>query len=253
MNSRISFVVAGLVLVAASFAGLSSSRVAAQSSQTWQATIQPSNNSGVRGTATFQLNGNDVTVTVKTTGNSPGLAHAQHIHVGGRNVCPDPSADADKDGYVSATEAMPYAGEMKISLTTQGDVSVGSALAVDRMPVADNNGTVNYQRTFTLPAGVTPDQLVKSTIDIHGISAISGDKAKYDGNKKSDLNAGVPFETTVPSACGVLTGAPVGGVAAGGGSTSGVERKPLIFAGTIALLASILLYAFRREHLRPTL
>jgi hypothetical protein len=88
----------------------------------------------------------------------------------------------------------------------------------------------------------------------HGISELTGDKAKYDGTKKSELDNKLPAETTLPSACGKLTAVPAGGVATGGGSTAGIEHTGLFATGAIALIAagSMTLLHLRREALTVT-
>jgi hypothetical protein len=179
------------------------------------------------------------TFTVSTTTASPSLAHAQHIHIGGTHSCPDLSADKDKDGLISTTEGQPSYGPIEVSLTTTGDVSKDSGLAVERFPVANADGTVTYTRTFDLPEGVTSEMIGTGVIVTHGISELSGDKAKYDGDKKSDIPGSetLPLEATIPSTCGKLTAMPVGGVGAGGGNTAGVEKVSLALAGVAALAA----------------
>ncbi|MDL2363230.1 MAG: hypothetical protein QFB86_02520 [Patescibacteria group bacterium] len=190
---------------------------------------------------TVTTNG-DGTFTVKTTGASPSLAHAQHIHVGGTHTCPDISADKDGDGLINTTEGTPSYGPIEISLTTSGDTSKDSGLAVDRFPVADANGNVNYERTFPLPTGVTEDMIAQGVVVTHGVSELSGDKAKYDGDKKSDIpkSESLPLEATIPAACGKLVSmtSPSGGVAAGGGSTMGIENSAAFGVGLVALAAA---------------
>ncbi|NEE50180.1 hypothetical protein G3M55_36935, partial [Streptomyces sp. SID8455] len=68
--------------------------------------------------------------------------------------CPDKSADKDGDGIVTTAEGLPTYGDINISLTTKGDTSKDSGLAVDRMPVADKNGKLTYSRTITVSQDV---------------------------------------------------------------------------------------------------
>jgi len=132
------------------------------------------------------------------------LPHAQHLHIGGENQCPSPSADTNNDGFISVAEGAPNYGGIKISLTESGDVSPSSGLALDRFPVANANGEVNYERTFTLPENVTAEDLRNAVVVQHGISELFDDTAMYDGEKRSSINQDVPFEATVPAACGEL-------------------------------------------------
>lgn len=215
--------------------------------QTYQANLTSLNGSGTSGTATVTTNGNQVTVRVNTNGASANLAHAQHLHIGGRNVCPDPSADTNNSGFINTVEGQPAYGEVKVSLTTSGDVGAGSALAVDRFPVATADGQVSYERTFTLPKGVSMNDLSKAVVVQHGISKIYDDKAKYDGAPRSTLDESLPFEATAPAACGKLTSAPAGGVGAGGGGTAGLENTSFIALGSAGLMAAAGAYWYSRR------
>lgn len=221
-------------------------------SQTYQVNLTQANNSGASGTATVTLTGNNAKVSVRATGLSPNLPHVTHIHVGGQNVCPTSAADTDKDGFVNVKEATPYVGDMKVALTTSGDTSANSGLATDRAPKADAKGNLSYDRTFALPSGVSAASLAKSTIDIHGISTLFNDKAKYDGDKKSDLDSKQPFEVTVPAACGVLSTTPVGGADTGAGSTAGIENPGLLAGGALAIIggAAALFYSRRMAYVQ---
>lgn len=160
------------------------------------------------GAATLRLDGSELTVTVNVTELSPSLTHPQHLHIGGRNECPDESMAGDDD-VITTAEGVPAYGEVKISLTETGDVTADSALAVDRFPKADANGELSYSRTFPLPESVTGEELADAVIVIHGISTLSGDPAAYDGDAKSSLDPALPLEATVPAACAPLD--PTGG------------------------------------------
>lgn len=224
--------------------------VSAQSNtQTFQANLSALNNSGTTGTATIKVTGDQATVTVHTDGASAGLPHAQHIHIGGNNTCPTMSADKNNDGVVSTVEGQPAYGTIKVSLTSSGDVSANSGLAVDRMPKADANGMVTYNRTFTLPSGVTADDLANGVIVQHGVASISGDKTKYDGTAKSELDKSLPLEATAPNACGKLTAMPVGGASTGAGSTAGTENEAMFAVGGAALAAGGTSLFLRRRNL----
>jgi Cu/Zn superoxide dismutase len=242
---------AASLLVAASTATAAFSVTAPASAQaatqTYQVNLTQANNSGASGTATVTLSGNNAKVSVRATGLSANLPHVIHIHVGGQNVCPTAAADTDKDGFVNVKEATPYVGDMKVALTTSGDTSANSGLATDRAPKADAKGNLSYDRSFALPSGVSAASMAKSTIDIHGISSLFNDKAKYDGDKKSDLDNKLPFETTVPAACGVLSTTPVGGADTGVGSTAGIENPGLLVGGTLAIIGGAAAFLYSRR------
>lgn len=233
----------GGLLLALAFTGT----VAAQSAaQVFQANLTQLNSSGTTGTATVRLEGNQATVNVNATGASPNLAHATHIRVGGTGSCPTNRSTNTRD-------AQSAIGQVAVSLTTTGDVNPSSALAVDRMPKADGQGRISYSRTFTLPQGVTAAQMNTATISVHGVSKLGGDRNKYDGNAKSELDNKLPAEATAPAACGDLNAAPAGGVATGGGSTAGVEHTALFGIGASALIASgVLTLVYLRRSVLAT-
>lgn len=189
--------------------GLASATPQAHRSQTrvYRANLSQLNNSGDRGNARFELKGNQLTVSLRTYGASPNLPHAQHFHIGGeRHECPTVgNDDTDHDGFISSVEGTPSYGPVRISLTTSGDVSAASGLAIDRFPIADAHGMVDYHRTFTLPEGINADDIKNAVVVQHGISELFNDLAKYDGEKRSTLDASLPFEATVPASCGKLT------------------------------------------------
>lgn len=108
-------------------------------------------------------------------------------------------ADVDNDGYVSGAEGVPFYGAVVNSFTTSGDTTEDSALALGRFPVANANGDYLYTRTFTLADEIT--DLEDVAIVVHG--ADINENGVYDGAKRSTLDPALPFEGTVPVACGV--------------------------------------------------
>lgn len=141
-------------------------------------------------------------VTVEATGMSPDAPHAQHLHgaVGSVAECPTPANDTDGDGFVSVVEGVPSYGSIQASLTTEGDASPASGLAVERYPVSAD-GTYSYMRVFDIPQDVA-DNLGNLAVVLHGAD-LDGSGA-YDGEKRSSLTDDLPFEATVPAACGEL-------------------------------------------------
>lgn len=240
--------VSGATMLAATAFSPMVSAQTPSAAQTYQVNLAQQNKSNASGTGTVTVNGTNVTVAIRATGLSAGLAHAAHIHAGGKAVCAPTTADTNKDGYVDAKEAEPSVGPLKVSLTTTGDTGTSSALAVDRMPKADSKGVLTYNRTFALPSGVTAADMKKATIDIHGISTLFNDKAKYDGDKKSELDNKLAFEITVPAACGTLATNPTGGAATGVGSVSGIESPALFIGGAAAILGAAAAVAIARKQ-----
>lgn len=236
--------VAAIVGIAAT----SVSPVLAQSAdQTFQANLTELNGSGTTGTATVTTKGNQVTVKVNTTGASANLVHAQHLHIGGQGICPDISADTNKSGFINTVEGQPFYGEVKVSLTTQGDTSANSKTALDRFPKADAKGNVSYTRTFTLPSGVSVQDLSNAVVVQHGISKLYDKPDQYDGHPRSSLNKDVPFETTAPAACGALSSMAAGSVGTGAGSTAGSESRAAIVLGATALVGAGALALYRKK------
>lgn len=133
-------------------------------------------------------------------GLSPRLPHAQHIHGIAMNRCPtaDRRDDGTDDGLIDTLEAVPDYGAVQTSLTTRGDTSAASALAVDRFPVARRNSVVVYRRTFQIgrdiPRSVARN-LGRHHIVVHGID-INHNGAYDFGAGVSSLDEDLPLEAT---------------------------------------------------------
>lgn len=228
---------------ALALAAVTSSPAAAEGTA-YQIDLDALNNSGGSGTAMLSLDGTRLTVEIESEGLVPGQPHAQHIHgsTDGHDFhCPDASADKDGDGIVTTSEGLPIYGEINISLTTEGDTSAASGLAVDRMPVADAQGKLSYERTITVSQDVA-DHIKDLHVVQHGIDP-NGNKQYDFGVGKSDLDPKLPQEATAPAVCGLVEGAavgsvPVGGVETGSGPAPGNEVSgALVAAGGVAFLA----------------
>ncbi|WP_436531860.1 hypothetical protein [Actinoplanes sp. HUAS TT8] len=220
------------------------------------------NHSGASGTATLTaMSDGDLQVSIRSTGLVPNSPHAQHLHGSTEGMdfhCPDMSADQDGNGYVSTEEGMPVYGNIFVSLTTKGDTTPKSGLAVDRMPTADAKGNLAYDRVIPaadLPAG-TIAHLKDLHVVEHGIDANKNGKYDLAGLGESTLAksaglSGIPEEVTDPALCGMVSGAavgsvPVGGVATGDGSTRH-DSAPLYALGGFALLAAAGAFVARRR------
>jgi hypothetical protein len=220
-----------------------------QQTRVYHANLTSLNKSGTTGTATVKVMGDKATVKIDSTGASAGLRHAQHIHIGGKNVCPTKKADKNNDGVVSTVEGKPAYGGIKVSLTTKGKTGHKSALAVKRFPSASKKGAISYSRTFTLPKGVSASDIGKGVIVQHGVASLSGKKSKYDGKAKSQLDKSLPLEVTAPADCGKLVAAPKGGASTGGGATAGIEDPALFAIGGTAIVAAGVALGFRARSL----
>lgn len=173
--------------------------------------IQPANVPGGQATGTTRIkalpNGK-LQVTVEAWGLSPNLPHAMHLHgVPGDATdmaCPGPDA-AGADGVVTVVDGVPFYGGILTSLTSTGDVSASSALALDRYAVADATGYLYYQRTLTSIPGYTDAgtvQVVVHGIDFDGNGQYAFNAADPFSSRSSSLGASIPLEATVPVLCG---------------------------------------------------
>lgn len=189
---------------------------------TLSANLTELNNSGASGSATVVVRNQTIQhVEVHAHGLSPDAPHAQHIHYGddARNECPQLFDDANEDGRINTIEGVPAYGPVVVSLTTTGDTTPASLLAVDRFPVAVD-GSYFYSRSnidFTRVAGTgyaggggTPKQIADSIRDgegvvvIHGIDYNSDGVYSFSDEGVSELNPNLPAEATDPAVCGVL-------------------------------------------------
>ncbi len=173
--------------------------------------VQPDSVPGSRATGTTRVKAlpNDkVQVKVEASGLAPGLPHAMHLHgVPGDQAdlgCPGP-AQAGSDGVVTVVDGIPSYGSILASLTTRGDTSPSSALALDRFPVADETGHLSYSRTFRNEAALADAgtvQVVIHGIDFDGNGAYAFNADDPYSARGSSLNPSIPLEATVPVLCG---------------------------------------------------
>lgn len=242
MRKTFTLVAAGVAVLALPTAALADSHT-----QQFSANITQANETGASATANISLDGTTATVTIDGDGFFEGFPHAIHMHgePGGDNVCGplnpgDPGfeeADEDGDGFLSVVEGVPAYGPVTVSLTTEGDTSPDSGLAVDRFPTSS---TIDYERTFELEPEVA-ENLSSLHIVIHGAdlddSGEIGDLEDENGDiKPSSLDPELPFEATAVAACGQITASAAGGVDTGAGGTapSGNDAG-LLAAGALAL------------------
>ena len=216
--------------------------------QTFVTQLDALNKSGASGTGKVMVNGNQLHVMVNSSGLVAGAPHAQHIHFGeqARHECPTMEADdEDGDTFISTAEGEPAYGPINVSLTTEGDVSPESALAVERFPTGD---TVTYDRTFDIPAGFDMANLEDAVIVQHGIDVNGNGTYDMDAIGASELDPSLPAEATHPATCGALNLAGAGGMATGGGGTAGVENSNMLAAGTASILGAAALAVYSRRR-----
>ena len=241
-----------VVLAAAAFPLLTMTAASAhEGTHSYQADLAALNQSGVTGTGMATLDGTTATVMIEASGLLAGAPHAQHFHIGAQGTCPTDADDTNGDGFVSVSEGVPYYGAIGTSLTTSGDTSPDSGLAIDRFPT---DGNISYERTIE----VTPDVAASfeagtAVLVLHGVD--KDGSGTYDGTVMSDLDPSLPMEATAPAACGAFSEsqmgtAPNGGAETGGGSTAGVEQQTAIGVGAVALVgaAAAGAMAYRRRQ-----
>jgi hypothetical protein len=202
--------------------GSSENTRGAEKTVTLTADLTELNDSGASGSATVVVRNQKILqVDVHADGLSPDAPHAQHIHYGddARNECPQLFDDANDDGRINTLEGVPAYGPVVVSLTTTGDTSPASLLAVDRFPVA-MGGSYTYSRSnieFTDVAGTgygagggTAKQIADSVREGEGVVVIHGLDYDEDGaysfseQGSSELDGSLPAEATDPAVCGVL-------------------------------------------------
>jgi hypothetical protein len=205
VSKRRLFLYLGLALAAVSM--LATTAFAKNGKTRFAATLAPiphdtiaDGGSNVTGTASLKVDGTKVHVNIHVRGLAPNLPHAMHIHgiLGDANVCPPATADTSGDGLISLEEGAPFYGPIDTSFTTTGDTSPSSGLALERFPVANSAGNLNYNRTFTIPQDVL-DSLGSLHIVIHGLA--------LDGNASGPVGGyDTLFEAVLPVACGTISG-----------------------------------------------
>src|SRR5918994_25469 len=171
----------------------------------YKADLKPLNSSGAEGHAMLEKEGSKkIETEIHTKGLAPKLPHAQHIHGFKKALSECPTmADAGPDNVLTTTEGLPDYGPIQVSLTTKGDTSPKSALAVDRFPVANAKGSVNYERTISVPSNVAKNLGEKAIVQ-HGVDLNNNGRYDFKAAGKSELDPSLPQEATAPANCGVI-------------------------------------------------
>lgn len=231
--------------LAALTVGMMTTAAGAQgSTTTYNAQLDSLNGSGATAEATIEVDEatNQATVTIDGSG-FVAAPHAQHVHgFDEGSTCPTGNElDEDGDGFTSTPEAGPSYGPIEVSLTTEGDTSPDSALAVERFPTYESS----YTRTFEISPDVA-DNLGNYHIVVHGNDVNGNGEYDMDGAGASPLDENLPFEATMPAACGTLAATASGGVATGAGGTASSDA-PLGLAALGAVAVGGLAYGVRRR------
>jgi hypothetical protein len=231
--------------------------IVAAADTTVKADLVELNGSGARGTVVLTTTDDGgLKVSIRSKGLVPGQPHPQHIHgsAGGHHfMCPTvKDNDTDGDGVLTNEEASGEYGTIFMALTTRGGATPQDGLDVARMPVADKQGRLDYDRTFSAEA--VPDGLLDNLGSLHvvqhGIDVNDNDKYDLDALGESTFAANlgvpnVPEEATDPATCGVVRGASAAEPAHRGPEMGGApvadRNGPLLAAGVgLLLLAAAL-------------
>ncbi|HLL65858.1 MAG TPA: hypothetical protein VK453_08915 [Micromonosporaceae bacterium] len=163
------------------------------------------NNSGAYGRAKVAVRGTGLDVSYRAKGLLAGAPHAVHIHYGeeARHECPTLKDDTNRDGRLTTLEGVPAYGPIVVSLTTSGDTSPASGLAVDRFSTAPK-GSIKYDRHIVTTRDTAADiRDGEAVLVIHGVD--HNHNGSYDfGAGPSELDPALPAEATDTAACGVL-------------------------------------------------
>ena len=182
---------------------------------TLTANLTELNDSGASAVATAVVRNQKIQhIEVHASGLTPNAPHAQHIHYGetAEHECPGAERDVNLDGRLDTVEGTPAYGPVVVSLTSTGDTTPASFLAVGRFPVSEN-GSYHYSRDgirITKVAGTgTAKEIADGIRAGEGVVVIHG--IDYNGNGTYDFSSGaseldpnLPAEATDPAACGVL-------------------------------------------------
>ena len=185
-----------------------------------EANLTGLNFSGVIGTATATVKNQKIeNISVTATGLKPDAPHAIHIHFGeeARQECPT-MAEATNTRFdgtprLNTADGLPAYGPIVVSLTTTGDTTPASGLALARFPVS-KGGMLSYSRDKIEFTDVADVGTAKSIADgiragegvlvVHGNDYNSNGRYDVEAAGNSELDPSLPAEGTDPTACGVL-------------------------------------------------
>ena len=173
-----------------------------------RAELDPLNNSGVTGAARVTVKGKQLRVKYHAAGLLAGMPHAAHIHYGAQaaHECPTVAQDTNTDHRLNVAEGLPKYGPIAVSLTTRGDTSPASALAIARFSTAPHGKIDSTRHTSTSRDVARAIARGEGVVVIHGLDY--NHNGRYDlagaGASELDPSGKTPAEATDPAACGVL-------------------------------------------------
>jgi len=171
-------------------------------------------NQAASGKATFIVNGDYLTVRVEAEGLSPDTMHMQLIHgfVDGMEAgCPRAYADANNDGVVDSAETPPFSGAALVPL--HGD-PVSLDIISETYPTATREGTIRYERTFSLSSletalearyGIWDLALERRAVVLYGVAPTAALPQQVQSI------SGMTAQKTLPVACGEIDRVETGG------------------------------------------
>jgi hypothetical protein len=229
---------------------------AAHEGTAYQGSLSELNGSGGSGEAYVEISedGETMTVGLDASGLNLDGPHAMHIHglVDGDDVqastCPTMDADADGDGVLTVLEGVPSYGGIQVSLTTEGDTSPDSALAVERFPAGTS---FDYERSgIPIPENIRP-AIAELHVVVHGIDENGNGTLDMDQEERSSLTDDLPREGTAPALCGTLTAVAGGEIQTGAGgmatSDSTTMTAGVASLAGVSVLAVAAAVALRRR------
>ncbi len=95
-------------------------------------------------------------------------------------------AASGRDNLITTVEGLPSYGPIQVSLTTRGNTSPASGLAVSRFPVANSAGFLRYERTLSVPRSVASN-LGKKAIVQHGVDLNHNGRYDFRSAGRSEL------------------------------------------------------------------
>lgn len=208
-RSRITLIVGAVTAVMlSSMAYLAVAEGSSQAASDTRGALLPLNNSGADGDAEVAVDARRLHVHIVARNLAEGLPHAMHIHWGrqARNECPDVGRDnSDSDIRLTTVEGLPAYGPVRVSLTTRGDTSPASILAVGRFPTAPR-GVIRYERRMGTELKVARAiARGDAVVVIHGVDYNGNGAYDFASAGRSELDPALPAEATDPAMCGVLT------------------------------------------------
>ncbi|MBV6273385.1 hypothetical protein KVP09_10745 [Alcaligenaceae bacterium CGII-47] len=159
------------------------------------------------GNATFDIQGDQLTIDIKVEGAPPNITHWQHFHgLQGRMAadCATPAADINADGYVDLIETEPASG---VTMVPFDKMPAAMDVAHGKYPMASTSGTYHYHQVVSVKAlsaaftkafdGQALD-LDKRVLLIHGVAA--------ETNLPPTVQSlgPIPAQVTLPIACGKI-------------------------------------------------